>query len=122
MKNKKIWLGLIILALVFTLSSCGEDIFTVPEWARGDWYYVPTDILLAEFKAATITDKEFIPTSEFSDIPGFSVIGVKRTSVTLVTSSGAVQFGTITVKKGSSPNTITVGISKATITLQQASQ
>ena len=106
MKNKKIWLGLIILALVFTLSSCGEDIFTVPEWARGDWYINEGTEIINQVKAVTITSNEFRPTEKLTQTLG-KVLGNKK--VTYSTNDKAV-FDIITVTKGSDSNEISIGV------------
>jgi len=109
MKNKKIWLGLIILTFVFVLSSCDllkDEVITVPEWARGTWYINDnSSSVLQQIEVATITSKEFKPTQALTDL----VSVVKKTEVTLA-SDNKVYFKAIQVTKGSNNNQILVGI------------
>jgi len=99
MKNKKIWLGLIILVFVFALTSC-EDLFTVPDWAQGKWYLTSVGGSIRPV-AVEITDKEFIPKEELQN-PAFT-----RKEVTVVTDTSVV-FDVITVKKSGSNITIEI--------------
>jgi len=98
MKNKKIWLGVIILIFVFILSSCGLFDDDVPSWAIGKWYMIESVGVLDPLRpeAAEITKKEFIPKGIVDNIPL-----IKRTDVTLVTAN-KVYFDLIVVSKGSS--------------------
>jgi len=110
MKNKNILLGLIILAFVFTGSSCDilGEIFTVPSWAQGNWTLSSTGV---QAKAAEITSKEFIPSVLLSMLPG-----IERKSVTWVTSD-EVNFDLIGVKKGNNSKEIVVSYLAASVKL-----
>ena len=99
MKNKKIWLGLIILVFVFALTSC-EDLFTVPDWAQGKWYITAVGGSLRPV-AVEITDKEFIPHDALEN-PLFT-----RKDVTIVNNDSVI-FDIITVKKRGSDITISI--------------
>ena len=91
MKNKKIWLGMLILVFIFVISSCDLLSPTVPAWAIGKW---KMSVLGSSVKvdAAEITSSEFIPAE------ALQLLLFKRAEVTLV-SGNTVSFGTTQVKK-----------------------
>jgi len=113
MKNKKILLGMLILVFAFVLSSCKElDIFTVPDWAQGKWSINPGNNQTAQVEAATITDKEFIPTGELTT----AIPLIKRTEVSYA-SDNKVLFDLIQVLPGDNAGEIKVGSGTVNITL-----
>jgi hypothetical protein len=68
MSNKRFWLGIAVMALVFGMTVIGcknDDSKKVPEWAQGTWYSDPSGTS-GRYKAAEITASQFIeytPTS-----------------------------------------------------------
>jgi len=112
MKNKKIWLGLIIVVFAFTATNCDifEDAFTVSKWARGTWYLTPKSELvnIRVDKAVEITETEFIPSTALQALPGIGE-HMKKKKVTVSTEKSVV-FDVIEVKPGSTSSTITLGV------------
>jgi len=63
MVNKKIWLGMLVMALVFglTVISCDDGSTsgeTVPRWAQGTWYFESSGVYRT--KLANITSYQLI--------------------------------------------------------------
>jgi len=115
MKNRRILLGILILAFALTVSSCSlvDDAFTVPTWARGTWYLTPKSELvnIRIDKALEIDAKTLTPLGIMDAIPLLD-----KTDVTIVNNkTNTVQFGLIQVKKGDKTGEIEVGLSPTPI-------
>jgi len=109
MRNKKIWLVILIVTLTLAVSSCKvlEDAFTVPSWAQGTWYLTPKSeiVNIRIDEVATITSKKLIPTAELVKL----IPGAKETDVSYVSvDNEKVHFEVLQVRKGNSPNEIII--------------
>ena len=104
MKNRKYFLGLIILVMILgmTATACENGLFgPVPLWARGTWYTAASGA--GRIKACEITSTQYI---SYNLLTGAVIEKYDFTSK----SGDTVNFGSRQVKKLNSSNQISSGI------------
>jgi hypothetical protein len=80
MSNKRFWLGIAVMALVFGMTVIGcknDDGKSVPEWAQGTWYSDPSGTSY-RYKICEITASQFIEyTPAGTEVDKYNCTGVK---------------------------------------------